>query len=176
MFTSNKEKMPLLVHKGVTIENTLNIAEYIERAFPHSSLTKQGAFSYQEILERTEGFYPALSAYIKNKDEMNDDKLQEKLEDQLDILEEILQSTPGQYICGTFLTLADLYLLPQLYHTTVTLEHFKGIQFFDIEGNSRLALQNYLSQLMDMEEFKDPRVYYNADEIIYGWKKERGEV
>ena len=31
-------------------------------------------------------------------------------------------------------------------------------------------------RMMDTEEFNDKRCYYNADAVIYGWKKQRGEA
>jgi len=107
-------KLPCLVDKGQTVVDSLAIAEYIERTYPHSSLTRQGAYSYQEVLEKTAGFFPALSAFIKNKDTSKDAALQAAVEAQLDVLDEIIRSTPGQYICGIELNLADLYLTPQV--------------------------------------------------------------
>jgi len=94
--------------------DSLAIAEYLERTYPHSSLTRQGAYSYQEVLEKTVGFFPALSTLIKNKDESKDATLLADVEAQLDILDEIIRSTPGQYVCGIEITLADLYLVPQV--------------------------------------------------------------
>lgn len=111
--------MPALVHKDVTLTNSLAIAEYIEKTFPHSSLTRQGVYSYQEVLEKTAGFFPALAAYIKNKDSSKEEELGAAVETQLDLLDEIIRSTPGHYICGIELTLADLYLAPQLFHVSI---------------------------------------------------------
>jgi len=41
-------------------------------------------------------------------------------------MDELLRTTPGYYSCGLEVTLADLYLAPQLFHASVALEHFKG--------------------------------------------------
>jgi hypothetical protein len=30
--------------------------------------------------------------------------------------------------------------------------------------------------MFDMEEFNDKRVYYNVDQVIFGWKVARGEA
>jgi len=169
-------KMPALVHKGQTMVDSLAIAEFIEKTYPHSSLTRQGAYSYQEVLEKTSGFFPALSALIKNKDSSKDADLLSKVESQLDLLDEIIRSTPGKYICGVEITLADLYLVPQLFHAMVTLEHFKGVEFYHVSGEAtRPALENYVSRMFDMEEFNDKKVYYNIDQVIYGWKTARGD-
>lgn len=170
-------KMPAIVHKGVSMTDSLSIAEYIEKTFPHSSLTRQGAYSYQEVLEKTSGFFPALSSFIKNKDASKDEELQKNIETQLDVIDEILRSTPGQYVCGIELTLADLYLLPLLFHAMVTLDHFKGVEFYHVEGDfTRPALESYFARLLDLEEFNDKRAYYNVDQVVYGWKIARGDI
>ena len=120
-------KMPCLVHKDFSITESMDIAEYIERTFPHSSLTRQGTFSYQEILEKTAGLWPAIGAFIKNKEEAKDDVLLATVTEELDKLDEIVRSSPGKYLCGIELTLADLYLLPQFFHAVVAMDHFKGV-------------------------------------------------
>ena len=169
-------KLPALVHKGEVIIDPLAIAEFIERAYPHTSLTRQGVYSYQEVLEKTENFLPSLTSFIKNKDEDKDEALQAVFEKELDILDEILRTTPGQYLCGIEMTLADLYLLPQLFHAVGTVEHFKGLEFYQIEGDAtRPALEAYLARMFDMEEFNDKKAFYSVDQVIHGWKVIRGD-
>jgi len=170
-------KMPAIVHKGVSMTDSLAIAEYIEKTFPHSSLTRQGAYSYQEVLEKTQGFFPAMSAFIKNKDSGKDASLKAEVDKQLDMMDEILRSTPGQYICGIEMTLADLYLTPQLFHGVVAMEHFKDYTFFHIDGEpTRPALENYLSRMLELPEFNSKKAYYGADQVVNGWKVARGEA
>eukprot|EP00607_Mallomonas_marina_P004628 CAMPEP_0182428980 /NCGR_PEP_ID=MMETSP1167-20130531/25204_1 /TAXON_ID=2988 /ORGANISM="Mallomonas Sp, Strain CCMP3275" /LENGTH=305 /DNA_ID=CAMNT_0024612249 /DNA_START=49 /DNA_END=966 /DNA_ORIENTATION=+ len=177
LLSKHEGKMPCLVHNDVSMTDSLAIAEYLEKTFPHSSLTRQGAFSYQEILEKTSGFFPAMSALIKNADEGKDAELAEAVEAQLDSLDELIRSTPGQYLCGLEVTLADLYLLPQLFHAMVALDHFKGIEFFHMEGDAtRPALESYMERMLAIEQFNDKRVYYSVDAVIYGWKVARGEA
>jgi glutathione S-transferase len=169
-------KLPLMVHKDVTMTESLAIAEYIEKSFPHSTLTRQGAFSYQEVLDKTVNFFPALKAFIVNKDESKDANLLAAIDAQLDTLDEIIRSSPGQYICGIELTLADLYLLPQLFHAMVAMDHFKGVEFYHGIGEPpRPALENYLARMLKMEEFNNKKAYVSADQIIYGWKLARGD-
>lgn len=174
----NKNEVPALSHKGgEKITDALDIAEYIEKAFPHSSLTRQGTFSYQEVLERTSGFFPALSAYLTNKDTDSDPSLLDAVNKQLDVIDEVIRSTPGKFSCGLDLTLADLYLLPQLFHAVVGMSHFKQEEILNVGADpKRPALENYLVRLMDMEEFNDKRAYCNADTVIYDWKIARGEA
>ena len=167
----------MLVHKGQALVESLAIAEFLEKTYPQNSLTRQGAYSYQEVIEKTSNFFPALSAFVKNKDSSLDDALRGQVESQLDLLDSILRSTPGQYLCGLELTLADLYLLPQLFHAMVALEHFKGVEFYHVEGDAtRPALESFVARMFDLEEFNNKRAYYNVDQVIYGWKVARGEA
>ncbi|KAJ1401290.1 hypothetical protein B484DRAFT_405787 [Ochromonadaceae sp. CCMP2298] len=169
--------MPAIMVKGTTMTDSLAIAEYIEKSYPHTSLTRQGAYSYQEVLEKTAGFFPALSAFLKNKDVAQDEALGGAVEAQLDLLDEVIRSSPGQYVCGLEMTLADLYLAPQLFHATVAMDHFKQVEVLHIEGNPvRPALENFMSRMFDMQEFNDKRAYYNSDAVIYGWKVARGDL
>ena len=110
--------MPAIKHKDVTLVGHMQIAEYLEKAFPHSSLTRQGVYSYQEVLERNAGFWPALRAFLRNKDAALDEGLGKAVEEQLDDMNDLIRSTPGYYICGMEMTLADLYLTPQLFHVS----------------------------------------------------------
>jgi glutathione S-transferase len=171
-------KLPCLVHNDKTVVESLDIAEYIEKAFPYNSLTRQGAYSYQEVLEKTSGLFPAVTACIKNKDASKDAALAAAVESELDILDEIIRSTPGQFVCGIELTLADLYLLPQLFHAYVALDHFKNFEILHIDNSEpkRPAFENYFTRLLDMEEFNDKRAYVNADKVIFGWKVARGDI
>lgn len=168
------KQLPVIVHNKKVVAGPIRIAEYIEKAYPQISLTRQGAYSYQEILEKTHKFFPALTAFVKNQDESKDALLQEKFEKQLDMLDEILRTTPGQYLGGLELTLADLYLLPQLFHATVALDHFKDFEVLHMEGNFRRpALESYISRMLDMNEFNKRGVYVSVDKIIHGWKQVR---
>ena len=170
-------KLPALIHKGNSMVESLAIAEFIEKTYPHNSLTRQGAYSYQEVLEKTNKFFPALAAFIKNKDASKDAALQKDIDDQLDLIDELLRTTPGQYLCGLELTLADLYLTPQLYHAMVAMEHFKGVEYYHINCDpTRPALENYVAKMFDMEEFNNKKAYYSVDQVIYGWKVARGEA
>jgi len=167
-------KLPALVNKDVSMVDSLAIAEYIEKTFPQNSLTRPGAYTYQEVLEKTAGFFPALSPYIKNKDTSKDAELKAAVEAQLDLLDEVLRSTPGQYFCGIELTLADLYIVPQLYHAIVTVDHFKGWEMFAFEGEpTRPALEAYIARMLEMPEFNNKKAYYNVDQVVYGWKNAR---
>ena len=55
--SKHEGKLPCLMHKGDSMTDSLAIAEFLEKTYPHNSLTRQGAFSYQEVLEKTSGFF-----------------------------------------------------------------------------------------------------------------------
>lgn len=170
-------KLPAVSHMNVTLTGPLAIAEYLEKTYPHTSLTKQGIYSYQEILEKTKDFYPALSALILNKLVQRDRDLIAAMEEQLDLLDEMIRKTAGRYLCGLELTLADLYLLPQLFHAMVALDHFKDMEIYNVGGDpTRPALESYMARMLDMTEFNDKRVYCSVDEVVYGWKVARGDI
>lgn len=169
-------KMPCLVHKDEKITDSLAIAEFLEKTYPHTTLTRQGVYSYQEVIEKTAGFFPAFAAWVKNKDTASDASLRSAFEDQLEILDEILRTSPGYYATGLEVTLADYYLTPQLFHASVALEHFKDYVFYHIDGvPTRPALENYMSKMFDLEEFNNKKAYYSVDQVINGWKTARGD-
>jgi glutathione S-transferase len=170
-------KMPALMHKDTSIVDSLAIAEYLEKTFPHTTLTRQGALSYQEVLEKSSGFFPAVRAFVVNKDASKDAALKSAVEKELDNLDEILRSTPGHYTCGIELTLADLYLTPLLFQAVVALDHFKDFEFFNLEADAtRPALESFLSRMFNMEEFTNKMAYVTTDKIVNGWKIARGDA
>jgi glutathione S-transferase len=177
LIEKHEGKMPVIVHKGQSMTDSMAIAEYLEKTFPHSSLTRQGAYSYQEVLEKTANFFPSVRAAIINKDASKDLELLSVVEAELDQLDEIIRSTPGRFICGIEQTLADFYLGPQLFHALVALEHFKGYDFYHLDAEpTRPALENYIERFLSSEEFNDKRAYYSVDQVVYGWKVARGEA
>ena len=82
-------KMPCLVHKGESMTDSLAIAEFLEKMYPEPNLSRAGLFSYSEVMQKTSGFFPALSAYIKNKDETVEESLKADISAQLDIIDEV---------------------------------------------------------------------------------------
>jgi len=170
-------KLPAIVHKGKVVTESVAIAEYLEKAYPHNTLSRQGVLTYQEVIEKTSGFFPALKAYIVNKDAAQDADLFAKVNAQLDNIDEILRSTPGYYLCGLEMNLADLYLLPQLFHAVVAMDLFKNVEIYHIDGEfQRPALESYINRMMKLEEFNNKRSYVGVDSIVYGWKVARGDL
>eukprot|EP01040_Poterioochromonas_malhamensis_P000195 gene194-203_t len=170
--------LPTIHHrtKDITISDSLKIAEYIEEQYPLSSLTRQGALSYQEALEKISNFFPTLSNYIKNKDDTKDPILLAAVEKELDNIDEILRSTPGRYLCGIDITIADLYITPQLFHALVAMDHFKKVDILNFNTDPiRPALEKFMLDMFNSKEFNNKKCYYNVDQVVYGWKVARGE-
>lgn len=112
-------ELPALEYRNeITVAGPFQIAEFIEKTYPLTPLTREGVYTYQEILEKTKEFYPALTAYILNKDSTLDPPLREAVHRQLDLMDEILRTAPGRFFCGIEMTLADLYLTPRLFHVS----------------------------------------------------------
>jgi glutathione S-transferase len=177
LLENHEGKLPALVHKETVVTDPLTIAEYIEAQFPQSSLTRHGVFSYQEVLEKTIGFMPALTEYILNKDTERDEALAAVVDAQLDVMDEILRSTPGQYFCGIDCTLADLYLTPLLFHAMTTVSHFKRRDVLNFEGDPvRPALEAFMMRMFESAEFNNKKAYYNVDQVVNGWKIARGDA
>jgi hypothetical protein len=56
------------------------------------------------------------------------------------------------------------------------LEHFKDTEFYHIGTEpTRPALENWLGRMLDIEEFNNKKAYYNVDEVVFGWRKARGD-
>jgi len=170
-------KLPAIVHKGNVVTESVAIAEYIEKSYPHNALSRQGALTYQEVIQKTAGFFPSLKEYIINKDAARDVELLAKVDAQLDIIDEILRSTPGYYLCGLEMNMADLYILPQLFHAVVAMDLFKGVEIYHIDGEfQRPALESFIKRMMKLDEFNSKRSYIGVDSIVYGWKVARGDL
>ena len=168
-------KMPALQFKDETMTDSLAMAEFIEKKFPAVPLTRQGVYSYQEVLEKTSNFFPSVAAFIKNTEDSKDASLAEAVSTELDNLDALLRTTPGHFLCGMELTLADYYITPQLFHAMVACEHFKGMPVYNIGTDpTRPALEAYMGRMFDSREFNNKKAYYSVDQVISGWKAARG--
>lgn len=115
-------QMPALkIRANETVVGTMAIAEYLEEQYTDVCLSREGTYTYQEVLERTKGFFPALTAFILNKDPAVEEDLRSEVHAQLDLLDRLLRSAPGRFLCGIDMTLADLYLAPQLFHVSIAI-------------------------------------------------------
>jgi glutathione S-transferase len=169
--------LPVFVHRNLILSEPFSIAEHIEKSFPFNSLTRQGVYSYQDVIEKLINFFPTLTRYITNNDATKEVELRDDFEFQLNLVEDILRSTPGRYLCGIELTLADLFIFPQIYHAIATALHFKRTEIYTLGAEPvRPALEKYITQMLEMEEFHDKRAYYNIDRVVNSWKIRRGDI
>jgi glutathione S-transferase len=169
--------------RDVTISNPIRIAEYLDKFYPANSLTRLSFYSYQEALDRIQNILPALTRYIQNKDTLNEIFLLHEFINEFKIVDELLKSKPGVYLCGEEVSLADWYLFPVLYHAWIAVEHFKGFEIFDtsVSGTSSgsinlSGLEQWLEVMWNSKEFNDPSVFIPSDEILTYWKMQRGDI
>jgi glutathione S-transferase len=173
----HRGELPVLVHEGRAMTGPMAIAEYIDQKYPQKSLTRQGVCSYQEALEKTRNFFPTVTSYVLNKDGLKDAPLKDAVIRELNAIEKLLITTPGRFLCGVEMTLADLFLLPQLFHAMVAMEHFKDFESIVVDGDSpRPVLDNYVDKMLDLKEFNHKKAYCGVDKVIFGWKVARGEA
>ena len=168
-------QLPTLFNRinNETVTDAIRIAEYIEDLYPEVPLIQNSTATYNEF----KNFYPALRDCIVNKDPEKDNQLIKAVTDQLDLMESILKSSPGKFLCGFQLTSADLYVTPLLFHAMVALENFKNIEILHLNSPpKRPILEKYMSDMFFLKEMNDDQVYCHPDKIIYGWKVERNEA
>ena len=201
--------LPLLQHNKSTITGAWDIAEYLEDHFPAKSLTKNGFLNYRDVVNKLSNLYATVETCILNHQpvsfvdksddsvvlhSMNQDAttttttttttasntdLISAVNIELDAIDSILQSTPGQYLCGPDMTLADLFMIPRLFNACVGLDHFLKLDILRVKSAAtakRPALEAYLSYMFNKQMFNEKRVYIHADAIIAGWKTRIAKV
>mmetsp|Transcript_23255 Transcript_23255/g.33803 ORF Transcript_23255/g.33803 Transcript_23255/m.33803 type:complete len:305 (-) Transcript_23255:250-1164(-) len=163
-------KMPCLVHDGEAYTESSLIADYLEFFFPEPPLTVDtDVDAHVKANEKVSGLFPALARYIKNLDESQDPELWEELEKQLGVVDEVLKEAgEGGFLCGSQITLADLALIPKLYHAQVTIAEFKNKELPSQLGH----LDSYIKRFSEMEAYQ--KSLYPADVVIWGWNNARG--
>lgn len=170
-------RLPSLVHRDFRSSHPIEIAHHLEAAFPDISLSLPGAEACDVAYAKVQGLYPAFYTYIVNKDSALDDELRIAALGELDRVDQLLQRTPGRYLCGVDLTWVDLLLAPTLFHIAVGAEHVKGTKVYNYQyAPSRPAVENYLTRMMERSLFKDKRAYVHIEKIVRGWKLARGDV
>jgi glutathione S-transferase len=169
--------LPVLLHNNFSSSSPIDIARYLDETFPDVPLNRSEVHDVLEILKRTSSVYPALSEFIANVDETRENKLRNDAFSQLDMLDDFIVRTPGRYLCGYDLTWVDFFLMPQLFHASVGMKHFKKVEIFQYHYGlqKRPALETYFVNMIKMKQFRDSRVFCPIDKIIYEWKLARGE-
>ena len=127
------EKMPVLQHDDVMIYETLAIADYVDRAFEGPSLSPSDPQSHAQMLMwislTNAYFFPTMMGGIVKplllapmQGEAVDHDLVTAsvpaLNQQVGLLEKTLKDT--RYLVGDALSLADLFVLPNLVYASLT--------------------------------------------------------
>ena len=134
------EKMPVLQHGDVMIYETLAIADYVERAFDGPVLSPDAPQAHAQMLSwislTNAHFFPTMMGGIAKpllmaplQGEPTDHDLVAQslpeLDKQVALLEARLRSSP--YLVGDSLTLADLFVLPNLFYASLTDEGTRAL-------------------------------------------------
>lgn len=134
------EKMPVLQHGDVMIYETLAIADYVERAFDGPVLSPVAPQAHAQMLSwisLTNAYFfptmmggiakPLLMAPLQGEPTDHDLVAQSlpELDKQVALLEASLRSSP--YLVGDGLTLADLFVLPNLFYASLTDEGTRAL-------------------------------------------------
>lgn len=141
-------EVPALYNGQITISQSMAILEYLEESHPCPPLLGTTAEERARIRQISEminsGIQPLQNLkvlqYIKSEFSLSDDQKNEWakywIERGLNSVEQMLQLTHGQYCVGDKVTLADCFLVPQVYNArrfAVNLADFPLIS--QIDGN-----------------------------------------
>jgi len=134
--------VPALTIDGHTIVESVAICEYLEETRPQEPLLPQDAYERAKVRELCEiissGIQPLQNASVINKLDENTgvEWAQHWIERGLNAVENILSTTAGKYCFGDEITLADCFLIPQVYNARrfeVDLEPYPTITRIDKE-------------------------------------------
>lgn len=118
--------VPSLVHDGKIISDSTAILEYIEELFPTPSLFPKDLYQKAKVREVCEIINSSMHPYGNLKvlqhltqahgytQEQKDQWVQKWATQGLDALEKILAEFSGTYCFGEEITMADIYLYPQI--------------------------------------------------------------
>jgi glutathione S-transferase len=128
------------------------------------------------MISAINSFYPTVSNYIINSNNILEDQLKNYVTAELHKLDSLIRATPGKYICGFDMTYVDLYIFPLLYNSMVGLQHLKDYKFFYDTAINPLypSLHTYISRMfIEIKEYFKYPIFCSVDEIICNWKRQQ---
>ena len=161
-------KLPVLVHGDLEpMEDSDAIAAYLEETFPEPNLRSLPS-SQANLAGRD--LYSKFALFMRNSFPENDAKLRSALNKELKRLNEFLENgSPGAYLDGDQLRLADCNLLPKLMHVKEAGE-LKGFTIPQENG----AVLKYLKEATRQRAFRDTFTEPVKNDIKLGWMKKMG--
>ena len=162
-------KPPVLIHDGQEpMENSDDIADYLEKSFPEPKLRTEEKASKANTAGQD--LYSKFAIFMRNSVPENDAKLRTAVNKELKKLDDFLKDeSPGAYLDGDILKLPDCNLLPKLMHVKVAGE-LKG---FTIPREYEGVL-TYLKEATRQQAFQDTFTEAVKNDIKFGWMKKMG--
>ena len=119
-------EVPTLIHMGKAIGQSMAILQYLEEVFPQNPLLPKNSFEKAKILQVSEGIncghaltnlktLQKLQKDYSLSDEQKKEWAQSSLHKILESCEKQIKSSAKTYAFGDSLTLADLFIVPQLF-------------------------------------------------------------
>ncbi len=136
-------EVPTLVHNGNILSQSFAIIEYLDELFPEPKLFPAAPYDKARVRQICEhincGIHPIanlkvqqyLTTQLSVSEEVKNQWLKHWIQEGMITLENLLTKTAGEFAFGDTLTVADLFVVPQVFSSKrfgVTLENFKTIQ------------------------------------------------
>lgn len=154
-------RMPCLRDGEKVITESSVIVEHLNKE--HPPLIPGG----EEVKEKVSGLFPAMARLAKSIGP--NPELEENLVEAVLHLSSLL--SPGPWLLGDSLSLADLALAPQLYHLTVALGEWHPSALRRVEEVQGVV--DYRERLLELPCIKDTS--YPREVVLWGWAKARGQ-
>lgn len=136
-------EVPTLIHNGNPISQSFAIIEYLDELFPEPPLFPQSPYERARVRQICEhincGIHPIANLKVQQyltqnlhlSEEQKTQWVQYWIQQGMESLEKILLNTAGEFAYGNKLTVADLFVVPQVFSSKrfgITLEKFPTIQ------------------------------------------------
>lgn len=126
--------LPLVQDGEEFISESEEISDFLNSKFPEPMLPddEEGPNGFQDVarfcfvgMSAGGGIFAAFRRFIRNRNPNKDKDLRERLEEELESMDQYLTQAGGPFFGGTSFSTADTSLLPRLYRMEIALGHFK---------------------------------------------------